>query len=147
MTAFRSLALIGIVLISAVSSATAPLDKKSEFRKGVVVEFTYHQPLEGVYSTGWWTRLEKRDGTWRDVYFETSDKYVNKGILSFNCVDSKAAIGIIKYGISEYGSDIARETVTVRSHQRKLWAAGRLETLEGEAPPYKLFVKSYRRYC
>ena len=53
--------------------------RPSEYRKDVPVELIYRQQIDDVYFTDWYGRVEKSDGPWRDIYFETNDKYVNKG--------------------------------------------------------------------
>ena len=46
-----------------------------------MVERLYKQQIDDVYFTTWFGRLEKSEGAWRDVYIETGEKYVNKGLI------------------------------------------------------------------
>lgn len=119
----------------------------SEYRPGVTVERLYKQQLDDVYFTTWFGRLEKSDGAWRDVYIETAEKYVNKGLISFNCTQAKADIGLILYDTGDYGAAADRRVVRVRFADRKAWAEGRFEPLYGETPPYELYLAARQRFC
>lgn len=123
----------------------------SEFRPGVTVEFLYDQDIEGVYSTTWLGREEKREGNWRDIYFETSEKYVAKGILSFQCfaddTHGDPTIGIVEYGSGKFGDPAAKRVTTIDYSQRQAWMNGELDALMGESPPYELFVVAHYRFC
>ncbi|MCD1621431.1 hypothetical protein AAG614_04955 [Citromicrobium bathyomarinum] len=123
----------------------------SEFRPDVTVEFLYNQDIEGVYSTTWLGREEKREGNWRDIYFETSEKYVAKGILSFQCfaddTNGDPTIGIVEYGWGEFGDPAAKRVTTIDYSQRQAWMNGELDALMGESPPYELFVVAHYRFC
>ncbi len=138
--------MIAPLSIQAAVAARQP-SRQSEFRPGVSVEFVYNQKLEGVYSTSWWGRLEKRNGAWRDVYFETAEKYVNKGLLSFNCVSNKSNIGVIMYHVGEYGEGSSKDVVIVRPSQQRNWAEGNFEPLQGEDPPYAFYLRAKKRFC
>jgi hypothetical protein len=141
------LAIGALLLLSQTTIAAMHPRKQSEFRPGVSVEFVHFQKLEGVYHTAWWGRLEKRDGEWRDVYFETAEKYVNNGLMSFKCLSDKSNIGVIMYHGGEYGSGPGKEVVTVRPNQRANWAKEEFEPLSGEDPPYKLYLSAKKRFC
>ncbi len=143
----RLLVTLAVLAPLAHSVYAAQRKEMSEFRPGVAVEYIYKQPLEGVYWTIWWGRLEKRDGAWRDVYFETRDKYVNKGILSFNCSNPNADIGLVLYNWGQYGAEDDKQVVIVRSNQQSSWAKKDFEPLAGEDPPYKLYLNSKKRFC
>ena len=123
----------------------------SEFRENVEVEFLYSQDIEGVYSTTWLGRLEKRDGNWRDIYFETSEKYVSKGILSFECfaddTNGNPTIDVVDYGWKDFGDPSARRVTKIDDEQRQAWMKGEFEALSGESPPYELFVVAHYRFC
>lgn len=123
----------------------------SQYRDGVDVEFLYNQYIGGVYSTTWLGRLEKQDGLWRDVYFETAEKYNAKGIMSFQCFadgsGGETDIGIIEYGWGAFGDPNSRHFATIKFEQRWKWAEEGLDSLVGESPPYELFVVAHYRYC
>lgn len=136
--------MLGSVSVAAQSQSTS---QASEYRPGVSVDFLYRQDLEGVYHTDWYTRLEKRNGPWRDVYFETSEKFVNKGVLSFNCSNPQADIGVILYDTGTYGAATDRRVVRVRFADRKAWQQERLESLRGETPSYAVYQAAVRKYC
>ena len=121
--------------------------RPSDYRTGVIVEPIYHQQIDAVYHTGWYGRLEKTDGGWRDVYFETGDKFVNKGLVSFNCTAAKADIGLILYSTGTYGDAADRRIVRVRFADRKAWASDRFEPLFGETPPYEFYLAARKRFC
>lgn len=72
------LMIAGLGAVAAVAAHAESASRPSEFRKDVAVEWIYKQQIDDVYFTNWYGRLEKTDGPWRDIYFETSDKYVNK---------------------------------------------------------------------
>lgn len=123
----------------------------SEFRPGVEVEFLYTQDIEGVYTTAWLGREETRKGSWREIYFETSEKYVSKGILSFQCfaedTNGDPTIGIVEYGSGEFGDPAAKRVIRIAYAQRQTWMYGELDALRGKRPPYELFVVSHYRFC
>ena len=123
----------------------------SAFRQSVEVEFLYDQDLEGVYSTTWLGREEKRNGNWRDIYFETSEKYVAKGILSFQCfaddMNGNPAIGVVEYGWDDFGDPGAKRVTVIDYSQRQAWMDGELDSLQGESPPYELYVVAHYRFC
>lgn len=136
-------------LAFAAPSATAEEKggQPSDYRPGVTVEYLYRQQIDAVYFTTWYGRLEKADGGWRDVYFETSEKFVNKGLVSFNCTTAKADIGLILYSTGKYGEEADRRVVRVRFADRKIWASGRFEPLYGETPPYEFYLAARKRFC
>jgi hypothetical protein len=123
----------------------------SEFRENVNVEFLYKQDLWDVYFTTWLGREEKRDGKWRDIYYETSEKYVAKGILSFQCfaddMNGDPTIDVIEYGTNDFGDPSARRVTKIDYEQRQAWMNGELDALLGESPPYELFVVAHYRFC
>ena len=121
--------------------------RDSEFRDGVTVEFLYREDIGHPYHTDWYGRLEKRDDDWRDVYFETSDKFVNKGIVSFNCADPRADIGVITYSVNTYGDPQARNFVRVRYADRAAWDERRLPGLRGEVPTLEIYRVMAKKYC
>ena len=141
-------ALVALAVLAAASPALAKdAGQPSEYRPGVTVERLYTQQLDDVYYTTWFGRLEKSDGGWRDVYVETAEKYVNKGLISFNCSDPKADIGLILYDVGTYGDAADRRVVRVRFADRKAWAGERFEPLYGETPPYQLYLAARQRFC
>jgi hypothetical protein len=123
----------------------------SEFRPNVDVEYLYNQDIEGVYTTTWLGREEKREGPWRDIYFETSEKYVAKGILSFQCfandTNGDPSIGVFEYGSGDFGDPDAARVTKIDIAQRQAWMDGKLDSLLGESPPYELYVIAHYRFC
>lgn len=143
--------LTGLMLAAVVAASSTPAAAKgaaqaSEYRPGLSVEHIYHQKIE-YFSTEWLGRLEKSDGPWRDIYFETHDKYVNKGIISFNCANANADIGLILYDVGEYGSAADRRVVRVRLADRRAWQAERFQPLSGETPPFEFYLAARKRFC
>lgn len=124
-----------------------PASRPSAFRPGVKVEKIYRQQLDDVYFTDWFGQLETPDGSWRDVYFETSDKYVNKGIIRLNCADPEADIDLTLYGVGEYGRTEDRRDVTVPYGDRRPWADGNYQPLFGETPPFEFYTAALERFC
>jgi hypothetical protein len=123
-------------------------ERQSDFRPGVAVQFIYHQKLDPApYFTEWFGQLEKSDGAWREIYLETNDKYVNKGLMRFNCAEPKADIDLTLYGWSDYGDEAHREAVSVRFADRKAWAKDRFKPLWGENPPYRFYLVAHKRFC
>ncbi|WP_447762450.1 hypothetical protein [Sphingopyxis panaciterrae] len=131
-------------LPSAVSAE--PASKTSEFRPGVTVDWIYKEDIE-YFFTNWFGRLEKSDGAWRDIYFETSEKYVNKGNIRFNCADPEADIDVTLYDVGEYGNAADRRQVTVPYGDRKAWADGNYQPLSGETPPIEFYDAARKRFC
>lgn len=144
----RSLCLTFAASIAALATAAHAKteSRPSEFRPGVTVEHVYKQQIE-YYFTNWFGRVEKSNGQWRDVYFETNEKYVNKGVIRFSCSAAKADIEITLYDTGEYGKADNRRVVGVRFADRKPWQEGRLEPLYGETPPYEFYLAARKRFC
>ena len=142
----RSLLAALALLVAAAPAAAKDAGQPSEYRPGVTVEHLYKQDIE-YYHTNWFGRLEASDGVWRDIYFETAEKYVNKGLISFNCAQPKADIGLILYSTGDYGAAADRRVVRVRFADRKAWAEDRFEPLSGETPPYQLYLAARQRFC
>ena len=140
------LALMAVAAVAPSAGAAEKNSRASEYRSGVIVERIYRQKIE-YFFTDWFGRLEKSDGPWRDVYFETSDKFVNKGLISFNCSAAKADVGLVLYSTGTYGSEADRRIVRVRFADRKTWAAGRFEPLYGETPSYEFYLAAHKRFC
>lgn len=141
-----------IVLIAAGLAVAGPALAReasgpSEYRPGVTVERIYKQQIDNVYFTTWNGRLEKTNGGWRDVYFETAEKFVNKGLISFSCTAAKADIGLFLYSTGKYGNEADRRIVRVRFADRKAWADDRFEPLYGETPPYEFYLAAHKRFC
>lgn len=118
----------------------------SEYRPGVTVEHIYKEQIE-YYFTNWFGRLEASDGPWRDVYFETAEKYVNKGIMRINCADAEADIDVTLYGVGTYGDAAERRQVTISYADRKAWADGNYEPMSGETPPIEFYAAARQRFC
>jgi len=118
----------------------------SEYRPGVTVEWVYKEDIE-YYFTNWYGRVEASDGPWRDIYFETAEKYVNKGIMRLNCADPEADIDITLYDVGEYGNAADRRQVTVPYGDRKAWADGNYQPLSGETPPIEFYDAARKRFC
>ncbi len=140
----RIIALMSAILIASPAHAQS---KQSDNRPGVRVEKLYRQQIDSTYFTDWYARLEKKSGVWRDVYFETNDKFVNKGVISFNCASPRADIGVVKYDTGRYGDASARRVVRVRFADRRSWAEDQYEPLQGEDPPFALYQVMARKYC
>lgn len=143
----RALGLILAVLAASPSVAAATESRVSEFRPDISVEHVYRQQIDDVYFTDWFARLEGAKGPWRDVYFETSDKFVNKGIIRLNCDDGEADINLTLYSVGDYGSDADRHEVTVPYADRRAWADGGYEPLAGETPPFEFYSAALTRFC
>ena len=120
---------------------------ESAFREGVEVEFLYTQDIEGVYGTTWLAREEAREELWRDIYIETSEKFTFNGLISFQCFadDSNGdpTIGIVSYGLNEFGDDASREVETISLLERESW----VESGHYATPPYEVFVLAHYRFC
>lgn len=129
------------------ASAAQEEGRESAFRPGVAVELLHRQPIGDVYFTNWFARLEIEQGASRDVYFETNDKFVNKGIIRLNCEDPEADIDLVLYGSGDYGSAADRREVTVRYADRRAWADGGYEALAGETPPFEFYSAALARFC
>jgi hypothetical protein len=140
---------LGLMLaaFSATSANAEPASRPSEFRKDVAVEWIYKQDLDDVYFTNWYGRLEKTDGAWRDIYFETSDKYVNKGLVRLNCDDPEADIDFTLYGVGEYGSAESGRQVTISYGDRRPWADGNYQAMFGETPTIEFYGAALERFC
>ena len=140
---------LGLMLAAfSVASADAePASRPSEFRTEVVVELVYRQQIDDVYFTDWYGRLEKSDGPWRDVYFETSDKYVNKGLLRLNCDDPEADIDFTLYGVGEYDGAETGRRVTISYGDRRPWADGNYQDMFGETPTIEFYGAALERFC
>lgn len=125
----------------------------SAFREDVEVEYLYRQDLEGVYWTTWLGREEKRRGNWREVYFETSEKWTMHGIMRFECfaVDSigDTTVTVLGYRFDDEFSPQAKPQYTQEITQldRTNWQSGELARELGYFPPYELFVVAHYRYC
>ena len=141
---------LGLMLAGLAASQTAAAEaggRESAFRPDIAVEHVYRQQLDDVYFTDWFARLENSKGPWRDVYFETSDKFVNKGIIRLNCDDPEADIDLTLYSTGDYGSDADRREVTVPYADRRAWADGGYEPLAGETPPFEFYSAALARFC
>ena len=142
----RSL-LAALALLAAASPAAAKdFGQPSEYRPGVTVEHLYKQDIE-YYFTNWFGRLEASDGAWRDVYFETAEKYVNKGVMRINCADAEADIDFTLYDVGAYGEAAERRQVTIPYADRKAWADGNYEPMSGETPPIEFYAAARQRFC
>ena len=135
-----------LILPSSLAGAAPGEHKTSEFRKGVTVNFLYDQPLGGVYSSSWWGRVVKVNGDWRDVYVETDEKLTSTGIISFNCRDANANIGIIDYG-NEFGNADQKTLYIIKPRDRSRWKLDQLPMENNPVMPYELFQIVFRRYC
>lgn len=142
----RSLLAALALLLTASPAAAKPLTQESEYRPGVTVEHLYKQDIE-YYFTNWFGRLEKSDGPWREVYFETAEKYVNKGIVRFSCADPEADIDFTLYDVGDYGDAADRRQVTISYADRKAWADGNYEPMSGETPPIEFYAAARKRFC
>lgn len=141
---------LGLLLAGLMASQTVAAEaggRESAFRPDISVEHIYRQQLDDVYFTDWFGRLESAKGPWRDVYFETSDKYVNKGIIRLNCSDPEADILLTLYSTGDYGSAADRREVTVPYADRRAWADGGYEPLSGETPPFEFYSAALTRFC
>ena len=145
---FATVAMVQPVVAQSVTPGSlVAATRDSEFRDGVTVEFLYREDVGHPYHTDWYGRVEKRDGDWRDVYFETSDKFVNKGIISFNCAKPGADIGVITYSVGNYDDPADRRFVRVRYADRAAWDEGRLPGLQGEVPTLEIYRVMAKKYC
>ena len=136
-----------IAALSAASVDAEPASRPSEFRKDVGVELIYRQQIDDVYFTDWYGRLEKADGAWRDIYFETSDKFVNKGLVRINCDDPEADIDFIFYSVGEYGASEDARQVTISYGDRRPWADGNYQDMFGETPTIEFYGAAIERFC
>lgn len=136
-----------IAALSAASVDAEPASRPSEFRKDVAVELIYRQQIDDVYFTDWYGRLEKADGAWRDIYFETSDKFVNKGLVRINCDDPEADIDFIFYSVGEYGASEDARQVTISYGDRRPWADGNYQDMFGETPTIEFYGAALARFC
>ena len=143
----RALGLILTGLAASHAVAAEAGGRESAFRPDISVEHVYRQQLDDVYFTDWFARVESAKGPWRDVYFETSDKFVNKGIIRLNCEDAEADIDLTLYSTGDYGSDADRRDVTVPYADRRAWADGGYEPLAGETPPFEFYSAALTRFC
>ena len=140
------------LILAAAIAATGPVahgkteGKASEYRPGVTVEHVYKQDIE-YYFTNWFGRVEASDGPWRDIYFETAEKYVNKGTMRINCADPEADIGFTLYDIGDYGDAADSRQVTISYADRKPWADGNYEPMFGETPPIEFYGAARARFC
>ncbi|NYF32232.1 hypothetical protein [Sphingopyxis sp. JAI108] len=136
------------LVVSGGAAAAESTSRPSEYRPGLSVESIYKQDLDGVYFTEWFGRVEASEGSWRDVYFETSDKYVNKGRIRFDCADPEADIAFTLYGVGEYGkaTDDMRQ-VDIPYGDRKAWADGNYQPMFGETPPIEFYGAARERFC
>ena len=122
--------------------------QESYFRPGITVQQLYDQKLDSPYSTVWSGRLEKSDGAWRDVYFETNDKFVAKGFIRFNCAIPKADIDLIIYPDGgSYDPEAQHASVRVHFADQRAWAKERFEPLAGEDPPYLFYLAARKQFC
>ena len=134
-------------LFSVASAHAEPASRPSEYRKDVAVEWIYKQQIDDVYFTNWYGRLEKTDGPWRDIYFETSEKYVNKGLVRLNCEDPEADIDFTLYGVGEYGGAETARQVTISYGDRRPWADGNYQDMSGETPTIEFYGAALQRFC
>ncbi len=139
--------LVMLAVAGAPASAASEDIRESAYRPDISVEHVYRQQIDDVYFTDWFARLESAKGPWRDVYFETSDKFVNKGIIRLNCDDGEADIDLTLYSTGDYGSDADRREVTVPYADRRAWADGGYEPLAGETPPFEFYSAALTRFC
>ena len=147
MQRFALLLLTALTVAVTPAGATGKDSRASAFRPGIAVENVYRQQIDDVYFTDWFARLEGAKGPWRDVYFETSDKFVNKGIIRLNCEDAEADIDLTLYSVGDYGSETDRREVTVPYADRRAWADGGYEPLWGETPPFEFYSAALARFC
>ena len=142
----RSLLAALALLVAAAPAAAKDAGQPSEYRPGVTVEHLYKQDIE-YYHTNWFGRLEASDGVWRDIYFETAEKYVNKGVMRINCADAEADIDFTLYDVGTYGDAAERREVTIPYADRKAWADGNYEPMSGETPPIEFYAAARQRFC
>ncbi len=146
----RTLAFLPLAALAAAAappSAAHEEGRESAFRPGVAVEHVYRQQVSDVYFTDWFGRLESVEGAWLEVYFETSDKFVNKGMIRLNCADPEADVCLALYGTGDYGSNADRREVAVPYADRRAWADGSHDALAGETPPFEFFGAALARFC
>lgn len=141
------IATAGLVLSAGSAAQAKSISRPSEYRAGVTVEPIYKQDLDGLYFTEWFGRLETSEGSWRDVYFETSDKYVNKGRIRFDCADPETGIAITLYDVSEYGNAEDMRQVNIPYGDRRAWADGNYEPMSGETPPIEFYGAAHAHFC
>ena len=142
---------ISLLVAASIAMLSVPAHAKtetqpSEYRPGVTVEHIYKQDIE-YYFTNWFGRVEASDGPWRDIYFETAEKYVNKGIMRINCADPEADIDFTLYDVGDYGDAAARRQVTISYADRRPWADGNYEPMSGETPPIEFYSAALTRFC
>ena len=138
-------AFLGLILPTVALGAPGEF-RASQFRKGVRVHFLYDQKLDGPYSSTWWSTLIKTNGSWRDVYFETNEKLTSTGVLSFNCSDARANVGIIDYG-NEFGNADKKVLFIIRPTEKRKWASESLPYNNSPSLPFEAYTAAFRRYC
>jgi len=141
------IAAAGLAISAGPAAHAKSADRPSEYRSGVTVEPIYKQDIDGLYFTEWFGRLEASEGSWRDVYFETSDKYVNKGLVRLNCDDPEADIDFTLYGVGEYGGSETARQVTISYGDRRPWADGNYQDMSGETPTIEFYGAALQRFC
>lgn len=147
MRRFALLPLAALAVAGTPATAANEESRESAYRSDVSVEPVYRQQIDDVYFTDWYGRLEKSDGPWRDIYFETSDKYVNKGLIRLNCDDPEADIDFTLYGVGEYGSAETGRKVTISYGDRRPWADGNYQDMFGETPTIEFYGAALERFC
>ena len=118
--------------------------RESTYRPGVTVNFAYDQLLGGGYSSSWWISLDKRNGSWVDVYYETSEKLSGTGIVSFDC-NGKYNVGVIYYGLEWGNADTKRLYIVKPSKVQEWQRESQNESWSDPFPPLPHQVYSIAR--
>ncbi|WJY18527.1 hypothetical protein QQS45_13075 [Alteriqipengyuania flavescens] len=119
--------------------------RDSEFRPGQRVYFVYDQHIDGPYSTSWWAVPMKRNGDWIDLYYETNEKTVDTGIISFECSKS-GAVGIVSFG-NEWANSDNKTVNQIKPNEFQDWRDDNLPLERWTAVPLEFYQIAKKKFC
>ena len=119
--------------------------RDSSFRPGLKVYFVYNQELEQPYSSSWWAALEKRNGNWIDIYFETNEKITDNGIISFKC-SGIGDVGILSY-FNEWANADNKTLYIIKPSMIANWKNDSLPFENSPQLPFEVFDKIKGKFC